>query len=126
VTILGLIARARPADAASLRSWLGQFPGVDVALEPGDGRLILVIEDSARCPAAAAMAEIALHPQVVALSLVYEYSGAGSPAAQGGPDGFAAWRSSLKDLLPAQSFEPIQRASPAGSLEAGQKAARHS
>lgn len=106
MSILGVIARTRPGDAEGVRRWLKEYPGVEVALDPGDGRLVLVIEDTDRCPAQVAMAQIALNPQVVNLSLVSEYPGESAPSRQARA-GFAAWRSSLEDLiLPAQTFEP--------------------
>jgi nitrate reductase NapD len=98
VSILGVIARTRPADAESVRGWLKAFAGVEIAVDPGDGRFILVIEDSELLPAEVAMAEIALNPQVINVSLAYEYSDEGA-LSRSAPDGFARWRSGLKDLI---------------------------
>ncbi len=75
MTILGAIVRTAPEHVAELADQLARQPGVDVALNPGDGRLILVIEDSAERSAAATLAAIALLDHVVNTSLVYEHSG---------------------------------------------------
>ena len=95
MSILGVIVRSRAADAAALRERLAALPGVDVALDPGDGRLILVMEDAAGGTAAARLGEIALWPTVINTSLVYEYSGPDLPDAQAGVADYSDWRSSL-------------------------------
>ena len=100
MSILGVIVRIRPVDVDRTEQQLRQLPGVDVAQrpDPPDGRLVIVIEDSAQRAAAAVMAEIALWPQVLNTSLVYEYSGEDSPAPGDGVQAYADWRSSLSDL----------------------------
>jgi hypothetical protein len=50
----------------------------DPAAAP-DGRVVIVIEDSAGSTAAATLGAIALWPEVLNTSLVYEYSGPDSP-----------------------------------------------
>jgi nitrate reductase NapAB chaperone NapD len=66
----------------------------DPAAAP-DGRLVIVIEDSAGSSAAATLGAIALWPEVLNTSLVYEYSGPDSPApdgvAEASATGAAAW-----------------------------------
>jgi periplasmic nitrate reductase NapD len=102
MSILGLIVRARPADLPDIRRRLAALAQVDVADSPdednADGRLVLVIEDSAERSAAATMADIAVWPQVLNTSLVYEYSGPDSPAPGEAPNDYNAWRSSLRPL----------------------------
>ena len=108
MSILGVIVRTRVADLAATELALHQMPGVDVAERAqADGRLVIVIEDSADSPAAATMARIALLPQVLNTSLVYEYSGPDAPA----PEDDAArrysdWRGSLADLAGKLSTDP--------------------
>lgn len=77
------------------------LPGVELA-EPAqtDGRLIAVIEDTAQASAAATMAGIALLPQVLNTSLVYEYCGPDSPGPEADSHDYQAWRSSLADKVP--------------------------
>lgn len=95
MSILGVIVRSHPEAVPGLDRRLRGLPGVEVADRGGahDGRLVLVIEDSAGSAAAATLGAIALWPEVLNTSLVYEYSGPDSPA----PDveGFTDWRRSL-------------------------------
>lgn len=96
MSILGVIVRTHPAVVAGIEQRLRGLPGVDVAdtAAAPDGRLVLVIEDSAEATAAATLGAIATWSEVLNTSLVYEYSGPDSPA----PDdveGFRDWRRSL-------------------------------
>ena len=95
MSILGVIVRARNVDAARLRGDFARMPGVEVGLDPGDGRLILVIEDVGGSSAAASMAEIAQWPGVLNTSLVYEYSGPEAQANDTAGVGFSSWRDGL-------------------------------
>lgn len=103
MSILGAIIRTQAGDAAGVAQRLGACAGVEVALNPGDGRLVVVLEDTESAEgtttAASQLAAIALWPDVLGASLVYEYSGPDAPAPQGaqGAD-FKAWRNSLADL----------------------------
>ncbi|MBL8519515.1 MAG: chaperone NapD, partial [Betaproteobacteria bacterium] len=68
---------------------LALVPGVEVAPHPGDGRIVIVLEDvdavtravndDSGDSAAARFARIAQWPEVLAASLVYEYSGPDAP-----------------------------------------------
>jgi len=103
MSILGAIIRTRIGNVADVAQQLQGCAGVDLALNPGDGRLVIVLED---CEvdglvktAAEQLAAIALWPDVLNTSLVYEYSGPDSPAPAGaeGVD-FKAWRRSLAEI----------------------------
>lgn len=101
MSILGAVVRTQPERLAELLPRLQALPGVDVALNPGDGRLVLVLEDvvleGRPHDAAATLADIALWPGVLNTSLVYEYSGPDAPAsATGEVSDYRAWRGSLK------------------------------
>ncbi|MFO1327326.1 MAG: chaperone NapD [Rubrivivax sp.] len=82
MSILGVIVRCRPEVAEAVARRLVTLPGVELARSeaPNDGRWVLVIEDAPGRSAAAQLAEIALWPEVLGTSLVYEYSGPDSPA----------------------------------------------
>lgn len=97
MSVLGVIVRTRPADKAAVSARLSAIPGVDVAIDPGDGRLILVIECTAATPAAETLAAIAQWPQVLNTSLVYEHTEPGDGDDALGPAGYSAWRASLRD-----------------------------
>lgn len=111
MSILGVVVRARVADLAALCDRIRALPGTDLALNPGDGRLVLVIEDVAaqgggqELSAAATMATIAQWPEVLNTSLVYEYSGSDAPAPAGSNDiDYRSWRDSL--AAPAATPQP--------------------
>ena len=100
MSILGVIVRSHPDAVSALDQRLRSLPGVDVADPAGapDGRLVIVIEDSAGSTAAATMGAIALWPEVLNTSLVYECSGPDAPpAGSGAVEDYRAWRGSLKD-----------------------------
>ncbi len=101
MSILGVVVRVRPGHLDEVVRELSAAPGLDLALNPGDGRLVVVIEDTHDTPAAQTMASIALLPQVLNTSLVYEYSGpdvahANSPTH---PDTrYQSWRTSMSQM----------------------------
>lgn len=102
MSILGTVVRVRPEHLDEVVAQLSKLPGLDVALNPGDGRLVVVLEDSAEATAAQTMAAMALLPQVINTSLVYEYSG--SDAMPQGRDAardvdFRTWRSTLTEMV---------------------------
>lgn len=104
MSILGVVVRARTTDLAAVEAALQRLPGLEIAeREPGsrspdDGRLVVVIEDTPERAAAAVMAEIALWPQVLSTSLVYEYSGPDAPSTSTPVEAYTDWRSSLSDM----------------------------
>ena len=74
----------------------------EASLEELTSRLMAVIEDTEATTAAATLGAIATWPEVLNVSLVYEYSGPDSPA----PDdveGFRDWRRSLAPNNPESS-----------------------
>ncbi len=95
MTILGVIVRTRPEATEAVRAQLRARPGVDIAADPGDGRLILVIDDCEAHSAPATLGELATWPQVINTSLVYEYSGPDSPATAPALDAYQDWREGL-------------------------------
>jgi periplasmic nitrate reductase NapD len=103
VSILGAVVRVRPEHLDVVAPRLAAQPGVDLALNPGDGRFVVVIEDAqdgdSVHAAASTLAAIALWPEVLSTSLVYEYSGPDAPPPEGAAaSDYRAWRGSLKDL----------------------------
>lgn len=102
MSILGAVVRVRPQHLEVVVPRTSALPGVDLALNPGDGRLVLVLEDAERDgtvhSAAATLAAIAMWPEVLDTSLVYEYSGPDAPPiGSGAVEDYRAWRGSLKD-----------------------------
>ncbi len=102
MSILGAVVRVRPEHLAAVVPRLSVLPGTDLALNPGDGRLVLVLEDAEADgvlhSAAATLASIAMWAEVLNTSLVYEYSGPDAPpAGDAAVEDYRAWRGSLKD-----------------------------
>ncbi|MEN9891772.1 MAG: hypothetical protein RLY78_2067 [Pseudomonadota bacterium] len=109
MSILGVVAKTLPAHLPTLRTRLAACAGLEITADPGDGRLVLVLEDSAAGSAAALLGEIARWPELLSTTLVYEYSGADHPA----PGGHARadWRTDLDRLdRPAAPAEPSAHA----------------
>ncbi|MBP6899318.1 MAG: chaperone NapD [Burkholderiaceae bacterium] len=108
MSILGVIVRVRPEHLPATEQALRELPGTDLALPVGaaDGRLVVVIEDTEQRAAASLMAEIALWPQVLNTSLVYEYSGPDVPGAPEAVTQYTDWRASLKSLAGPQAGTP--------------------
>ena len=101
MAILGVIVRGRPESTAGLAERLAALPGLELAeaAAAADGRLVVVIEDTETTTAAATLGAIATWPEVLNVSLVYEYSGPDSPAPND-VEGFRDWRRSLVPTTP--------------------------
>lgn len=114
MSILGTVIRVSAADVDVVAARLGTMPGVELALDPGDGRMVVVIEDLdhrvvvAGEPASAAesLARIATWREVLSTSLVFEYSGPDAPPPEGraGVD-FRSWRDSLSTAARDAAFD---------------------
>ena len=101
MSILGTVVRVRPEHLNEVTIQLAALPGLDIALNPGDGRLVIVLEDTADTTAVQTMAIMALMPQVLNTSLVYEYSGADAmPAESPGSKAinYQSWRTNLSQM----------------------------
>jgi nitrate reductase NapAB chaperone NapD len=98
VSILGVVLRAAPKHRYAVNARLSGLPGVDVVSDPGDGRWVVVIEDTGEPQdptAAATLGAMATWPELLGTSLVYEYSGPDAPAPGQAPPNYRAWRDSL-------------------------------
>lgn len=106
MSILGAVVRSHPRDAAVVARRLRSMPGVDLALDPGDGRMVAVIEDATNpdgtsAAAAATLGLMATWPGVLSTSLVFEYSGPDSPPPAGDDAiDYRRWRESLAQRPP--------------------------
>lgn len=105
MAILGAVVRTHPQHLTTVLDRLTSLPGVDISLNPGDGRLVLVMEDVEQADgvhsAAATLTDIAMWPNVLSTSLVYEYSGPDAPPliAENISE-FRAWRGTPGRPLP--------------------------
>lgn len=87
-----------PAHKTEVATRLATLSGVDLVATNGDGRFVLVIEDTdepAAPTAAATLGTLATWPDVLNTSLVFEYSGPESPAPDAPVPAYQAWRSDL-------------------------------
>lgn len=103
MSVLGVVLRIRPEHLAQVIDQLKGMAGVDISQNPGDGRVVLVMEDSLEASAAAQLGAIALWPEVLGTSLVYEYSGPDAPAPQAHLEPSQGWRTRLTALDPLNS-----------------------
>lgn len=118
MSILGALVRTSLATLPDVSARLAGMPGVDLALNPGDGRLVVVLEDLPEATATAAqhLAAITAWPEVLSTSLVYEYSGPDAPAPAGSEDtNYRSWRDSLAQIKTAAGLEPVQGKNPAAA-----------
>ena len=100
MSILGVVLRVRADRVAEIAARLLSLPGVDTVANPGDGRFVLVIEDTGESDAptaAATLGAMASWPEALDTSLVYEYSGSDSPAPTAPMPAFRAWRGHLSE-----------------------------
>jgi nitrate reductase NapAB chaperone NapD len=127
MSILGAVVRVHPAKLSATVADLARLPGVDIALNPGDGRIVIVMEDTTSTgdapevrSAAATLTEIACWPDVLSTSLVYEYSGPDAPPlVTDDMSDYRAWRgnpasSPQKDFLSID--KPAQQANSTETL----------
>lgn len=100
MSILGCVVRVKAEHVSRVSSALAATAGVDVALNPGDGRLVLILEDTADTTAAQTFAAMALFTEVLSASLVYEYSGPDAPGAMTDAESmrYQSWRTTMADL----------------------------
>lgn len=103
MSVLGVVLRTRASDVEAVLQRLSQVAGVDIAHNPGDGRLVLVMEDHEQGSAAAQLGVLALWPEVLGTSLVYEYSGPDAPPPDTHLEPSQGWRTRLSDLDAAKT-----------------------
>jgi nitrate reductase NapAB chaperone NapD len=72
--ILGAVVRTRPAHLAAVCERLNACPGTEVALNPGDGRLVVLLEDGDGASAERTLGEVSRWSEVLSATLVYEHT----------------------------------------------------
>lgn len=72
MSILGVILQVAPQHVTATLEQIDATAGVDLAYNPGDGRLLLVIHDAAGVDATHAFAAISIWPTVQEAAIVYE------------------------------------------------------
>ncbi|MBL8513630.1 MAG: chaperone NapD [Betaproteobacteria bacterium] len=119
MSILGAVVRTDRARVDALARRLAELPGVDVAANPGDGRLVVVLEDTADDiaadgtgdSAAARFGRIVTWPEVLWASLAYEYSGPDAPTPHSdAATNFQDWRANPGQSKPAPRTSTMEKA----------------
>lgn len=72
--ILGTVVRTRLEHLHTVVAQLSVMDGLEIALNPMDGRLVIIIEDGIHTTAIETMDAMAKIPEILSTSLVYEYS----------------------------------------------------
>lgn len=100
MSILGCVLRVKADHLPQVLAVLSTTEGVDVAMNPGDGRLVLILEDTQTTGAAQTFAAISLFPQVLSASLVYEYSGPDVNNIDANEDNtrYQSWRTTMAQM----------------------------
>jgi nitrate reductase NapD len=100
MSILGCVLRVKAEKLPQVLATLTTTAGVDVAMNPGDGRLVLIVEDTQTTGAAQTFAAISLFPEVLSASLVYEYSGPDVAHADTDEDNtrYQSWRTTMAQM----------------------------
>jgi nitrate reductase NapD len=74
MNISSVILRVLPARLPAIRAALRQLPGVDLHGDPGDGRLVLTVEDTDRSRASDVLMDLHRLEGLLSASLVYQYA----------------------------------------------------
>lgn len=100
MSILGCVLRVKAEKLPQVLATLTTTAGVDVAMNPGDGRLVLIVEDTETTGAAQTFAAISLFPEVLSASLVYEYSGPDVTHVHADEDNtrYQSWRTTMAQM----------------------------
>ena len=100
MSILGCVLRIKVDKLPYMITILTGTEGVDVAMNPGDGRLVLILEDTQTTGAAQTFAAISLFPEVLSASLVYEYSGPDVVSINADDDNtrYQSWRTTMAQM----------------------------
>lgn len=100
MSILGCVLRVKAEKLPQVLTALTTAQGVDVAVNPGDGRLVLIVEDTQTTSAAQTFAAISLFPEVLSASLVYEYSGPDVANVDDNQDNtrYQSWRTTMAQM----------------------------
>lgn len=75
--IVSLVLKFLPAHAATVRAGVEEVAGASVALDSGDGRMIVLVEDGEDYSTADSIIKVHQVSQVMSVTLAYEYSDEG-------------------------------------------------
>jgi nitrate reductase NapD len=72
--IVSLVLKFLPNHAEAIKPLVAAVPGASVAVDSGDGRMIVVLEDGPDYAVSDSILQIHQIPQVMSTTLSYEYS----------------------------------------------------
>jgi nitrate reductase NapD len=72
--IVSLVLKFLPRHAPEVRKSAEAVPGASVAVDSGDGRMIVLLEDGPGYATADSILQVHQIPQVMSATLAYEYS----------------------------------------------------
>lgn len=75
--IVSLVLKFLPAHADAVRAGVETVPGASVALDTGDGRMIVIIEDGESYAVSDSILQVHRVPDLLSVTLSYEYSDEG-------------------------------------------------
>lgn len=120
MSVLGIVVRTHPTKRTEVAARLAALPGCELGPDPGDGRLVIVLESLPDQPAAATMGDIAQWPEVLSISLIYEHSDPDGDGPSALPLDYRSWRRNVSNFareqaaaIPSQT-DPISAAPGAG------------
>ena len=75
--IVSLVLKLLPEHAEAVKAGVEAVPGASVAVDSGDGRLIVLIEDGDGYAVSESILQVHRVPHVMSVTLSYEYSDEG-------------------------------------------------
>ncbi len=104
--IVSLVLKFLPEYAADIASHINTVSGASVALDNGDGRMIVLIEDGDGYSTADSIIAVHQAPHLMSVTLAYEYTDDGiAPAWYDGLPALAAPNSTGMPVIPLQKQE---------------------
>jgi len=72
--IVSLVLKFMPENADAIKIAVEDIPGASVAVDSGDGRMIVLVEDGSDYAVSDSIVQVHYIPQVMSVTLSYEYS----------------------------------------------------
>jgi len=72
--IVSLVLKLMPEDASAVKSAIEPIPGASVAIDSGDGRMVVLLEDGSDYAISDSILKVHHIPQAMSVTLSYEYS----------------------------------------------------
>ena len=83
--LVSLVLKFLPEHGPTVRRGVEQVPGASVEADPGDGRMIVVVEDGEGYSLADSIIQVHKVDQLMSVTLAYEYTDEGLEAMEAQP-----------------------------------------